>query len=104
MGFYTILNVTEFWCARRQLYILILLLLKDIDILSTIVLWSLAGQLQQGIPMQYLHEHWYSLQINVLGSSLGTNQGQLQEWTEHSTLIFENLKPVEVSKIFFNII
>ena len=68
------------------------------------MLWSLAGQLQQGIPMQYLHEHWYSLQINVVGSSLGTNQGQLQEWTEHYTLIFENLKPVEVSKNVFNII
>ena len=26
------------------------------------------------------------------------NQGQLQRWTEHSTLIFENLKPVEISK------
>ena len=25
-------------------------------------------------------------------------QGQLQIWTEHSTLIFENLKPVEKSK------
>ena len=25
-------------------------------------------------------------------------QGQLQRWTEHSTLIFENLKPVEISK------
>ena len=33
-----------------------------------------------------------------------TNQGQLQRWTEHSTLIFENLKPVEISNIFFNII
>ena len=26
-------------------------------------------------------------------------QGQLQRWTEHSTLIFENLKPVEISKL-----
>ena len=26
------------------------------------------------------------------------NQGQLQEWTEHSTLNFENVKPVEISK------
>ena len=25
-------------------------------------------------------------------------QGQLQRWTEHSTLIFGNLKPVEKSK------
>ena len=32
------------------------------------------------------------------------NQGQLQRWTEHSTLIFENLKPVEISKNIFNII
>ena len=32
------------------------------------------------------------------------NQGQLQEWTEHSTLIFENLKPLEISKNLFNII
>ena len=31
-------------------------------------------------------------------------QGQLQRWTEHSTLIFENLKPVEISKKFSNII
>ena len=31
-------------------------------------------------------------------------QGELQEWTEHSTLIFENLKPVEISKNIFNII
>ena len=29
-------------------------------------------------------------------------QGQLQEWTEHSTLIFENLKPVEISKNCFS--
>ena len=28
----------------------------------------------------------------------------LQIWTEHSTLIFENLKPVEISKNHFNII
>ena len=27
------------------------------------------------------------------------DQGQLQLWTEHSTLIYENLKPVENSKI-----
>ena len=31
-------------------------------------------------------------------------QGLLQRWTEHSTLIFENLKPVEISKNIFNII
>ena len=31
-------------------------------------------------------------------------QGQLQRWTEHSTLIFENLKPVEISENLFNII
>ena len=31
-------------------------------------------------------------------------QGQLQICTEHSTLIFENLKPVEISKNHFNII
>ena len=31
-------------------------------------------------------------------------QGQLQIWTDHSTLIFENLKPVEKSKNNFNII
>ena len=27
-----------------------------------------------------------------------STQEQLQRWTEHSTLIFENLKPVEKSK------
>ena len=32
------------------------------------------------------------------------NQGQLQIWTEHSKLIFENLKPVEKSKKYFSII
>ena len=31
-------------------------------------------------------------------------QGQLQRWTEHSTLIFENLKLVEKSKNHFSII
>ena len=31
-------------------------------------------------------------------------QGQLQRWTEHSTLIFKNLKSVEISKNIFNII
>ena len=31
------------------------------------------------------------------------SQVQLQEWTEHSTLIFKNLKPVEISKNIFNI-
>ena len=30
-------------------------------------------------------------------------QGQLQIWTEHSTLIFENMKPVEKSKNHFSI-
>ena len=30
------------------------------------------------------------------------SQGLLQRWTEHSTLIFENLKPVEISKNIFN--
>ena len=34
----------------------------------------------------------------------GPNQGRLQRWTEHSTLIFKNLKPVEISKNIFNII
>ena len=34
----------------------------------------------------------------------GFVQGQLQEWTEHSKLIFENLKPVENSKNNFSII
>ena len=28
-------------------------------------------------------------------------QGQLQEWTEHPPLIFENLKPVEIIKKSF---
>ena len=32
------------------------------------------------------------------------SQGQLQRWTEHSTLIFENLKTVEISKNIFNFI
>jgi hypothetical protein len=32
------------------------------------------------------------------------SQGQLQRWTEHSTLIFENLKPLEISKSLFYII
>ena len=31
-------------------------------------------------------------------------QGQLQIWTKHSTLIFENLKPVEKSKNHFSLI
>ena len=31
------------------------------------------------------------------------NQGQLQIWTEHSKLIFENRKPVEKSKNHFSI-
>ena len=33
-----------------------------------------------------------------------TKQGQLQRWTEHSTLIFENLKPVEKSKNNFTVV
>ena len=37
-------------------------------------------------------------------SSFMPTQGQLQIWTGHSTLIFENLKPVEISKNHFNII
>ena len=32
------------------------------------------------------------------------NQGQLQRWTEHSTLISQNLKPVEISKNICKII
>ena len=32
------------------------------------------------------------------------SQGQLQIGTEHSTLIFENLKPVQKSKNHFSII
>ena len=34
------------------------------------------------------------LPINGLAAYLSLNQGQLQIWTEHFTLIFENLKPV----------
>ena len=34
----------------------------------------------------------------------GFRQGQLQTWTEHSTLIFENQKPVEKSKNCLSII
>ena len=37
-------------------------------------------------------------------SDFDERQGQLQIWTEHSTLIFENLKPVEKSKNHFSII
>ena len=36
--------------------------------------------------------------------TLLTMQGQLQIWTEHSTLIYENLKPVEKSKNHVSII
>ena len=32
------------------------------------------------------------------------DQGQLEIWTEHSTLIFENLKPVDKSKNNFSAI
>ena len=42
--------------------------------------------------------------IGILGQKLTmhiTIQGQLQIWTEHSTLIFENLKPAEKSKKSF---
>ena len=42
------------------------------------------------------------LTANIFES--GPRQGQLQIWTEHSTLIFENLKPVEKSKNNFSII
>ena len=42
--------------------------------------------------------HRYTVRIRTIG------QGQLQIWTEHSTLTFENLKPVEISKNHFNII
>ena len=31
-----------------------------------------------------------------------TDQGQRQEWTEHSTLIFENLKPVQISNFILS--
>ena len=40
----------------------------------------------------------------LTGKSDENNQGQLQIWTEHSKLIFENLKPVEKSKNHFSII
>ena len=39
-----------------------------------------------------------------LARKKSNTKGQLQEWTEHSTLIFENLKPVEISKHLVNII
>ena len=39
--------------------------------------------------------------MNLLQMAFVIIQGQLQRWTEHSTLIFENLKPVEISKIVF---
>ena len=42
---------------------------------------------------------WYRTNTSPVFS-----QGQLQIWTEHSTLIFENLKPVEKSKNHFSII
>ena len=47
----------------------------------------------------YTSELFYEQKL--LGKS---RQGQLQIWTEHSTLIFENLKPVEKSKNHFSII
>ena len=44
------------------------------------------------------------IQSTITMVSVSTIQGQLQRWTEHSTLIFENLKPVEKSKNHFSII
>jgi hypothetical protein len=43
---------------------------------------------------------------NIINQTLvcTLEQGQLQEWTEHSHWFFENLKPVEISKNLFNII
>ena len=46
--------------------------------------------------------HFHEKKIEERMSQL--SQGQLQRWTEHSTLIFENLKSVEIPKKFFNII
>ena len=48
------------------------------------------------------HEKRAKLVHDNLGNTL--RQGQLQRWTEHSTLIFENLKSVELSKNIVNII
>ena len=39
----------------------------------------------------------------IIAQSCLLDQGQLQIWTEHSKLIFENLKPVEKSKNHFSI-
>ena len=44
------------------------------------------------------------LNYHNLNSLLTISQGQLQIWMEHSTLIFANLKPVEISKNHSNII
>ena len=41
--------------------------------------------------------------IKCLNVGIKASQGQLQIWTEHSTQIFENLKPVEKSKNRLNI-
>ena len=47
--------------------------------------------------------NYVSTFIGFLGPLSPPMQGQLQIWTEHSTLIFENLKPVEKSKNHFSI-
>jgi hypothetical protein len=51
------------------------------------------------------NSQYFFVKISWIGSWVSRiDQGQLQEWMEHSTLIFENLKPVEISKNIFNII
>ena len=52
-------------------------------------------------PLQLWHDP-KNIQ-RVLAPLCPVGQGQLQIWTEHSIMIFENLKPVEKSKNHFNI-
>ena len=69
--------------------------LQPFKTLENPILWFKTDRYRSlyiGCKLQ-MHSDISSFQINC-----HPIQGQLQIWTEHSTLIFENLKPVEKFK------
>ena len=67
-----------------------------------ILAWHLNSQLLAGLNL--CNNYVSTVNPKLSYKSIEVIQGLLQRWTEHSTLIFENLKPVEISKNIFNII
>ena len=87
-------NFTTFWDIRGHL----VLPPSKTGFIFALIPHEIVIVQELGIP------HIMKTSYSAVMSWKNINQGQLQRWTEHSTLIFENLKPKEISKNIVNII